>query len=868
MREKEDTGFDAITQFGEIDDTLSFSKASDDNINHLNIDEITKLLDLDTEDKSINRYTHIKTIGLGGVGAVLSAYEPELNREVAIKILRPAFRNQVGSLKRFVREARATAHIEHPNIVPVHQLGVFNDNGIFFSMKKVDGRNLRSVIRKLSEGNKEFSKKYTIRQLLQIFVAIGNGVAYAHSKGVLHRDLKPANIMLGDYGEVMVMDWGLVKYHSDKDSSREEWHTDLDPDFTTIGHDDVLATIVGSVSGTPAYMAPEQAGGRNEDVDEQTDIYSLGAILYSILTWETAPFESPMTTNQVLNAVISGRFKRPRKRAPKRKISRELESVCLKAMARKKKNRYQSAEALVRDVKDYLEGYSVMAYKASWARRFFKTIRRRPLVPSAMIVAFLTFLGFLGVLHFENKSRLSNLKSFAEYSIEQGDGYYLNAFKAYQKLQKEYKKTAGETSYKSINELFAEFNRYKLEFNSNYNVATQFLFQVEDLGGKNSQINKKLLKVLKQQLNFSLLTGNYEGTKGLIKQLRLRRHSVFGEIIGSDHKTYEQIKLIIRNQGVVKVDSMPVGITIYYKILENESSEKSSEKKMLLGVTPFEIKLAIGSYALFPEGKNMGKIKYPVQVLLGQTNSIQISIPNKIPKGMCYIPEGHFYSGTRKKIEMMPRVFLPSYFISCSEVSIGKYLEFWKSLKSPLDKKHYQARYLFSNGDFKYLKIWDSNGVLRKEFTKNMPIVGISGQAAEAYCTWLSKKLGVPVRLPTNLEWEKAARGVDDRMFSWGNSHNHEAALCWDNKVARTKYSMMAPAGSFPKDKSIYGVHDLVGNVHEFTTENIDNHSVFVIKGGSFLSRLLFSHCGYSTHSNGDGKNDIGFRYVMPIKKK
>ena len=868
MSEKKDKGLTDTALFGEHDNTLSFSKVDDGNSETVNVDEMTRLLNLDTENKSINRYTHVKTIGMGGVGAVLSAYEPELNREVAIKILRPAFRNKADSLKRFIREARATAHIEHPNIVPIHQLGVFTDNGVFFSMKKVDGRDLRTVIRKLSEGDKDFLKKYTKRQLLQIFVSIGNGVAYAHSKGVIHRDLKPANIMLGDYGEVMVMDWGLVKYRAEKDSSKEEWRVDFDPDFSTLGHSNAMSTGQGTVSGTPAYMAPEQAGGHNEKIDEQTDLYSLGAILYSILTWETAPFESPMTTNQVLKNVLSGNFKRPRKRAPKRKISRELEAVCLKAMARKKKNRYKSAEELVRDIKNYLEGYPVLAYKASLARLFFKTIRRRPLIPSAAIVAFFTFLGVIGILHFENENRVSNLKSFAEYSIGQGDEYYLKAVKSYQRLQEEYKKPIGESSYNKITRWYTDFNRYRLEFNSNYSVAAQFLFQAEDLGGKNSAVNRELLKVLKQQLNFSLLTGNYDETKGLLKQLRLRKHGVFGDIISSDKKKYEQIKMIIRNEGIIKVNSIPGGIGIYYETFNDENTDGVEKKKIFMGKTPIEKKVPGGNYLLFPVGKNMGKVRCPVQVLCGRINSIEVTVPYKIPDDMCYIPAGNFGFGTRNSFNRIQETFLPAYFISSHEVTIGQYLEFWKSLKSTIDKNHYQARYLFSNGDFKYLKLWDKNGKLHKRFKQDMPVVGISGEASEAYCAWLSKKNGVYLRLPTNLEWEKAARGVDGRMFSWGSTHDLEAALCWDNKAGREKYPIVAPVGSFRRDKSIYGVMDMIGNVHEFTTEKVDDGNVFVIKGGSYLSRLLFSHSGYSTHSGGESENDIGFRYVMPVKKK
>jgi formylglycine-generating enzyme required for sulfatase activity len=616
-------------------------------------------------------------------------------------------------------------------------------------------------------------------------------------------------------------------------------------------------------------MAPEQAGGRTEDIDEQTDLYSLGAILYSILTWETAPFESPMTTNQVLNSVVNGDFKRPRKRAPKRKISRELEAICLKAMALEKKDRYPSVEAMMRDVKDYLEGYSVSAYRGSWGRRVFKTIRRHPLIPSAAVVSVFTFVGVLGILHYEKLSRLSSLKRFADYSIKQGDNYYVSALKSYQRLRNEHNKPMEKSSYHNLNELYSEFNRNKLEFNSNYSVAVQFLFQAEDMGGKSMQINKALLKVLKHQLNFSLITGDYSETRGLVRQLRLRRHRVFGEIISSDQKVYEQVKMIIRDEGILEATSTPSGVKVYSEFFDDNDSGNNvgKNKRVYIGTTPFKKKVGVGSYLLFLDATDKQGIKYPIQVICGQTNPVDISIPRTIPAGMCYIPSGSFYLGMRKAFDRMQRVYLPPFFISRYEVTIREYLKFWKSLKSAELRRRYLGRYLFSNGDFKYLPMWDENGKLNKKFTPDMPVVGISGEAAEAYCAWLSKKRGLELRLPTNLEWEKAARGVDGRMFSWGNSHNVDSALCWDNISARKKYPIAAPVGSFPQDKSIYGVMDLTGNVHEYTTETVGKDKVFVIKGGSLKSRLLFSRCGYSTHSDGDSKNTTGFRYVMPVKK-
>ncbi|MDD5728213.1 MAG: bifunctional serine/threonine-protein kinase/formylglycine-generating enzyme family protein [Victivallales bacterium] len=848
----------------ESNPTLSFSDVEGQDPELLNLEQITRLLDLNVDNKSINRYTHIKTIGLGGVGAVLSAYEPELNREVALKILRPAFRNKAESLKRFVREARATAHIEHPNIVPVHQLGVFEDNGVYFSMKKVEGRDLRSVIRKLREGNKEFLRKYTLRQLLQIFLSVCNGVAYAHSKGIIHRDLKPANIMLGDYGEVMVMDWGLVKYRAENDTSQPGWEVKLDPDFNAIGHADALSTIQGSVSGTPAYMAPEQAGGRTEDIDEQTDIYSLGAIMYSILTWETAPFESPMTTNQVLNSVVNGDFKHPRRRAPKRKISRELEAICLKAMALEKKDRYPTVRAIMLDVKDYLEGYSVSAYRGSWVRRLFKTILRHPLIPSVAVVSLFTFAGILGILRYEREARLTSFQRYAEYSINQGDNYYVSAIKSYQRMMNEYSNPVGKSSFQNLSKLYAEFNRNKLEFNSNYNVAAQFLFQAEDIGGKSSRINAGLSKILKQRLNFSLLTGDYAETRGLLRQLRLRRHRVFGEIISSDPKAYEQIKMIMFNEGILEISSKPEGIKVYSSIMDDNETDPGAVREEL-GVTPLKKTLTIGNYLL--SFGNDGNIKYPIRVLCGRVNSAEVNLPKTIPADMCYIPGGSFYYGMRMPLNQMPMVYLPSFFISRYEVTIGEYLKFWKSLRSAQLKMHYLGRYLFRNTDFRYLPMWDNDGKLNAQFTPDMPVIGISGEAAEAYCAWLGKKRGLDLRLPTNLEWEKAARGADGRMYSWGNAYDVEATLCWDNTAGRVKYPIAAPVGSFARDKSIYGVMDLTGNVHEYTTEKIGRSKVYVIKGGSFESRLLFSRCGYSTHSNGEGKNSVGFRYVVPLRR-
>ena len=264
---------------------------SDAEGNRVSADELKELMNIPSGN-TIAQLANMTTIGVGGIGTVFSAHEPVLNRELAIKVLRPAYRDQLHFVSDFIREARITAQIDHPNVIPVHRLGVFDDAGAYFTMKRVEGVTLSQILREMREGSVERRRRYSRSRLLEIFISVCNGVAFAHSKGIIHRDLKPANIMVGDYGEVFIVDWGLALYREENDNSRARRKIELGelPDSTvqpaeTDGDRNKL-------SGTPAYMAPEQLTGREETLDEQTDVYALGAILYSILTWARSSIRS------------------------------------------------------------------------------------------------------------------------------------------------------------------------------------------------------------------------------------------------------------------------------------------------------------------------------------------------------------------------------------------------------------------------------------------------------------------------------------------------------------------------------------------------------------------------------------------------
>lgn len=278
-------------------------------------------------------------IGRGGLARVVEATDAEIGRTVALKLM---LEDAPGdALQRFSYEARVTGRLEHPNIVPVHEVGVLpGSKEIFFCMKRIYGRDMHQVIRE---------RKWKQRRMVEALRDVCHAVAYAHSKGVIHRDLKPANVMMGDFGEVLVVDWGLAIMRGAGEASRGGV-----PSRAEAGVDGLVAPITedGEILGTPAYMPPEQARGERDEVDEQSDVYALGAILYEILT-ERPPFEG-RTPQEIVKKVAQSPLMPPSARAAP--PPPELEAICLRAMARRKEDRYGSAQELAADLEAYLEG--------------------------------------------------------------------------------------------------------------------------------------------------------------------------------------------------------------------------------------------------------------------------------------------------------------------------------------------------------------------------------------------------------------------------------------------------------------------------------------------------------------------------------
>ena len=331
-------------------------------------------------------YKLVREIARGGMGKIYFGEDAQLKRQVAVKVSSLA---HGGEDPRFSKEAEVLAQLSHPNIVPIHAKGVDDEGRPYYSMKLVKGRTLQAVLNALSKKDPEVVREYPLPTLLTVFRKVCDAMAFAHSKRILHRDLKPENIMVGEYGEVLVMDWGLAKM-----LGSEEERDGLTQHGSQAPPSDMGMTLEGDVMGTPQYMSPEQAEGIVADLDERSDIYSLGGILYAILTLR-APIDGK-TLDEVLTKVKSGQIcpmsslrggKEKRAlgspAAMELSVPESLQAVTLKAMCLDRAKRYGNVEAFAADIERYQNGFATQAEGAGFAKQIMLLIKRNKAV-SAM----------------------------------------------------------------------------------------------------------------------------------------------------------------------------------------------------------------------------------------------------------------------------------------------------------------------------------------------------------------------------------------------------------------------------------------------------------------------------------------------------
>jgi|GEM_PF-891106 len=345
-------------------------------------------------DDPQKRYSPNKKLNEGGMKAIWEVDDHRTARKVAMALIQDSRIASQDDIDSFLYEARLTANLQHPNIVPIYDIAVDESGNPYFTMKALKGETLGEILQQMRAGNTGYRQLYTHTRLLGIFLKVCNAIDYAHSKGVIHLDLKPSNIIVGDFGEVHVLDWGLstlITHLNEYDGEPVSWHS---MDDVVLEDGQTLTRYLESaaqsrerrnvVGGTPGYMSPEQAQGSPADIAFQTDVYMLGALLYELLTYQ-CPIVGD-TVKDTLHKTVRGEIQDPAKRVPKLRIPAALSAIAMQALQTDPADRYPSVTALIRDLHKYQDGFATTAENPTFMTHLALLVKRHKL-PVTIIAA-------------------------------------------------------------------------------------------------------------------------------------------------------------------------------------------------------------------------------------------------------------------------------------------------------------------------------------------------------------------------------------------------------------------------------------------------------------------------------------------------
>ncbi|MEE2757658.1 MAG: bifunctional serine/threonine-protein kinase/formylglycine-generating enzyme family protein [Myxococcota bacterium] len=716
-------------------------------------------------------------IARGAMGRILAAWDLHLGRPVAIKVLKKASARDLEQI-RFLEEAQVTGQLQHPNIMPVYELGRLRDQ-VAFVMRRIEGRSLKTVVSGLRRGKPEIRRQFSQLRLLNVFHQLCLAVAYAHSRGVVHRDLKPSNVMVGDFGEVVLLDWGLCKVIGNETrstrSTSERWKT-----------------VHGQIIGTPAYMAPEQAGGLVSEINEQTDVYGLGAILYHLLTLRP-PFVGK-NNREIVARVLQEDVVPPIDRAPNRTIAPQLNNICMRCLSRNANDRYANATALAEAIRNYLDAPDTMTGHPGRQ-------------PSDASVDAMAQAGMAAIARhqslLEDAALVADELQTARATLEPTDpaDFKIAAWNAERRL--------GEI-HTEIADVFAQ--------------AVNALMTTVIKDPEFTDAKSTLCDLYLSRHERSRLAGNQE--KAAYYRRMLMEHDD------------GRFTAIIANEGSLYVDVEPKNADIELVRLKEEKRRFAASDIYQLGVPPVRRDpLAAGVYELRMTAPGYEQLCTTVVIDPGKCSRLRLRMlpQGLVPAGFIHIPAGTFRAGSRYDPYLPPsEQALPDYFMARYPVTAENYLQFLNDLSDDVPEEAAMRVPRTADG---LTALWarDEAGhyILPTElgWTTQTPIVGISVDDAAAYCGWLSHRTGQIYRVPSELEWEKASRGSEGRVFSWGDGWDSGFAACAES----WPYQLPPDVGAFETDSSPYGISDCVGGVREWTgTAALGRSRRFVVRGGSF----------------------------------
>ena len=742
--------------------------------------DVLQLLDRGATTSSAGRYTLLEVLGRGASGVVHRAWDPVLERHVALKLLAPRY-----DMAEVLDEARVLARLNHPNIVAIYDVGRLDDGRGFLTMPLVVGGTFRTVMAELAYAAPHV-RRPLLRRAVERLRRVADAVDHAHVAGVLHRDLKPENVVVED-GAIRVVDWGLAKNRRGRD-----------------GDDDVGATREGQVKGTLLYMAPEQARGAWADVGPHSDVYALGAMLYELLAG-VPPFEG--TAQEVLVALRSGRVPRPPP-GPE-----ELAEICLRALAPEHRERTPGAAVMAAELGAWLEG----------------TLRSERALERVAVA--------------------DGLSEDARQARERADELRAEARLERQGLPA----SAGEDELAGVWALEDEAQAFDAQAAVRDAEAEQALWSALTLDDELPLAHARLADRYAEGLRQAELEGRADELE--LHVARLGRHDdgrYLGLLTGSG-------EVCLRGEGLVRV------------LREDDRARRRTSVPVVELALPTDRVLEAGSYVA--EYLRTGR-RVPFVVRRGlQVTVSEGEAPWELPEGAVYVAGGPVRLGGDPKAFGQPLAagerLVPAFVIQRFPVTQGDYLAFLNDLvlvgeasRALEHAPRHRSGVAGRAGSLCYVR--DEHGFFQlstdadgDRWLERWPAMMLPWTAASAYAAWWAESTGLPWRLPSEVEWEKAARGLDGRVFPWGDHFHH--AWCNSQKGGRPR---IREVGSWPVDRSPYGVHDMAGNVSEFCadvfTAGGDDR---VVRGGNWHSApsrcRAASRGGLPTSAKG---SLIGFR--------